>query len=60
MEFFNSVFDRFILDHFRFNLSNESFTIDYFITADQRPLHEAKLYFQIYNPVEVAKGGPKS
>ena len=41
-------------------ISNESFTIDYFIAADQRLLDVAQLYFQIYNPVEVIKGSSKS
>ncbi len=33
-------------------ISNESFTIDYFVSADQRLLDVAQLYFPIFNPVE--------
>ncbi|MFQ5771587.1 MAG: type II toxin-antitoxin system VapC family toxin [bacterium] len=34
---------------------NESFPIDYFIASDERLLDVVKLYFPIYDPVEVRK-----
>lgn len=41
-------------------ISNESFSSDYFVSADQRLLDVAQIYFPIYNPVQVVKGSSKS